>query len=88
MFFALFPCLTDEAKCSFGATFHLNKTVVRTRGCWEFWYWIEVRMESEEEHTGRLIDCVLSLLLCSVLLCIGPEEASLELQPGAVKLVL
>ena len=44
-------CLTDEAKGSFGETFHL-KTVVRT-GVVGIYYWIEVRMESEEEHTGR-----------------------------------
>ena len=46
-----FPCLTDEAKGSFGETFHL-KTVVRT-GVLGINYWIEVRMEREEEHLGR-----------------------------------
>ena len=46
-----FPCLTDEAKGSFGEMFHF-KTVVRT-GVLGIYYWIEVRMESEEEHTGR-----------------------------------
>ena len=49
-----FPCLTDEAKGSFGETFHL-KTVVRT-GVLGIYYWIEVRMESEEEHTGRQME--------------------------------
>ena len=49
-----FPCLTDEAKGSFGETFHL-KTVVRT-GVLGINYWIEVRMESEEEHTGRQME--------------------------------
>ena len=50
-----FPCLTDEAKGSFGETFHL-KTVVRTQGVLGIYYWIEVRMESEEEHTGRQME--------------------------------
>ena len=49
-----FPCLTDEAKGSFGETFHL-KTVVRT-GVLGIYDWIEVRMESEEEHTGRQME--------------------------------
>ena len=49
-----FPCFTDEAKGSFGETFHL-KTVVRT-GVLGIYYWIEVRMESEEEHTGRQME--------------------------------
>ena len=49
-----FPCLTDEAKGSFGETFHL-KTVVRT-GVLGINYWIEVRMENEEEHTGRQME--------------------------------
>ena len=56
-----FPCLTDEAKGSFGETFHLQ-TVVRT-GVLGIYYWIEVRMESisahhgsEEEHTGRQME--------------------------------
>ena len=31
------------------------KTVVRT-GVLGIWYWIEVRMESEEEHTGRKME--------------------------------
>ena len=52
--FVSFPCLTDEAKGSFGETFHL-KTVVRT-GVLGIQYWIEVRMESEEEHTGRKME--------------------------------
>ena len=42
---------TDEAKGSFGETFHL-KTVVRT-GVLGIYYWIEVRMESEEETHGQ-----------------------------------
>ena len=49
-----FPCLTDEAKGSFDETFHL-KTVVRT-GVLGINYWIEVRMENEEEHTGRQME--------------------------------
>ena len=52
--FVSFPCLTDEAKGSFGETFHL-KTVVRT-GVLGIYYWIEVKMESEEEHTGRQME--------------------------------
>ena len=49
-----FPSLTDEAKGSFGETFHL-KTVVRT-GVLGIYYWTEVRMESEEEHMGRQME--------------------------------
>ena len=49
-----FPCLTDEAKGSFGETFH-SKTVVRT-GVLGINYWIEVRMEREEEHLGRQME--------------------------------
>ena len=49
-----FPCLTDEAKSSFGETFHL-KTVVWT-GVLGNYYSIEVRMKSEEQHTGRQME--------------------------------
>ena len=46
--------MTDEAKGSFGETFH-SKTVVRT-GVLGINYWIEVRMEREEEHLGRQME--------------------------------
>ena len=36
--------------------YHL-KTVVRT-GVLGIYYWIEVRMESEEEHMGRQMDII------------------------------
>ena len=54
-------CLTDEAKGSFGETFH-SKTVVRT-GVLGINYWIEVRMEREEEHLGRQMERKKKVLL-------------------------
>ena len=47
-----FSSLTGEAKGSFSETFHLNKTVLSVGNSSIG----EMRMESEEDHTGRQME--------------------------------